>query len=473
MRSASPPSAFANEAAARRVLLLQALESGAPDNPLWTDDDARWATRVARETVPSEAGAMRFLDDRAQHALQRLLPRDAGLRRLLARRGWRWWWLPAALLLGCIIGVSIDIFGGGQHINLLAPTVWAVVGWNLLVYASLLLPRPRSLPAWLARRLSGGGSGVSARVKFQQTWAQHAAPLLLSRAALLLHALAAAVALGLIAGLYLRGLVLDYRAGWQSTFVDADQLHLFLSTALAPAIAATGIGLPDAAGLQALRVGPEGGATASAAPWIHLFAATLALFVVLPRSLLMLWSALRAGWLARRLKLPLQEPYFQRLLFEHRGQAARVQLLTHGAAPSPHAQACVRGLLEQALLGAGLQINSAAPVPYGAEEGAAQMAMEPGTTLRVLLLELSATPEEDSHGALVRALRGPGRPPLLLLIDESTFKQRFAALPARIAERRQSWQQWAAAQGIPLVSADLAQPDLVAARQALQEALRS
>ncbi|HZF81302.1 MAG TPA: hypothetical protein VEZ89_16105, partial [Rubrivivax sp.] len=127
----------------------------------------------------------------------------------------------------------------------------------------------------------------------------------------------------------------------------------------------------------------------------------------------------------------------------------------------------------QGLLGTGLHIHSAAPVPYGAEESAADLAMEAGTTLRVLLLELSATPEEDSHGALVRALRGPGKPPLLLLIDESTFKQRFAALPSRIAERKQSWREWAAAQGVPLVCADLAQPDLVAARQALQEALRS
>lgn len=471
MNPAIPPPAFADEAAARRVLLLQAFETGSAADPLWTGEDARWATRVARETVPADAGALRFLDERAQHALQRLQPRDAGLRRLLARRGWRWWWLPAALLLGWAVGVSIDIFGGGQRINLLAPTVWAVVAWNLLVYASLLLPRPRRLPAWLARRLAGHGSGVPAKLKFQQAWAQHAAPLLLARAALLLHAIAAAVALGLISGLYLRGLVLDYRAGWQSTFLDASQLRLFLSAALGPAIAATGIALPDAASLQTMRVGPDGAATASAAPWIHLYATTLALFVLLPRGLLMAWAALRAVWLARRLALPLNEPYFQRLLFEHQGQAARVQLVAHGAAPSPHVQACVRGLLEQALFGPGLQLSGMSPVAYGAEEDAAQMPPPAGTTLRVLLLELSATPEEDSHGALVRALRHPAVP-LLLLVDESAFKQRFASMPARIAERRQAWQQWAAAQAVPLVCADLATPDLDEARQALQDALR-
>lgn len=471
MSSSTPPPAFADEAAARRVLLLQAFESGAADNPLWTDEDARWATRLARETVPADAGALRFLDQRAQHALQRLQPRDAGLRKLLVRRGWRWWWLPVALLLGLALGVSIDIFGGGQRINLLAPTVWTVVAWNLLVYVSLLLPRPHRLPAWLARRLAGRAAGMPARVQFQQAWARQAAPLLLARAALLLHALAAAVALGLIGGLYLRGLVLDYRAGWQSTFVDATQLRLFLSAVLGPAVAATGIALPDSTALQALRVGPDAAATASAAPWIHLYATTLALFVLLPRGLLMAWAALRAGWLARRLALPLHVPYFQRLLFEHQGQAARVQLLAHGAAPSPHVQACVRSLLEQALLGPGLQLASVSPVAYGDEESAARIAIDPGTTLRVLLLELAATPEDDSHGAVVRALRSSPLP-LLLLVDESAFQRRFATLPARIAERRQAWQQWAAAQAVPLVCVDLAEPDLVRARPALQEALR-
>jgi hypothetical protein len=59
-----------------------------------------------------------------------------------------------------------------------------------------------------------------------------------------------------------------------------------------------------------------------------------------------------------------------------------------------------------------------------------------------------------------------------LLIDESAFKQRFAGMPARIAERRQAWHRWAKAQGVPLVCADLAQPDLVQAREALEQALR-
>ena len=62
--------------------------------------------------------------------------------------------------------------------------------------------------------------------------------------------------------------------------------------------------------------------------------------------------------------------------------------------------------------------------------------------------------------------------PLLLMADEATWRMRFAALPARIAERRGAWQRWAQAQGLRFVSIDLAQPDLVAAERSVQAALQ-
>jgi hypothetical protein len=62
-----------------------------------------------------------------------------------------------------------------------------------------------------------------------------------------------------------------------------------------------------------LRLAPGTDATASAAPWIHLYATTLALAVVLPRSLLALWAARRAAALSQRFPLPLDTPYFEAL----------------------------------------------------------------------------------------------------------------------------------------------------------------
>ncbi len=447
-----------DEAAARRVLMVQAFETGPADGKPWTAEDRALVTRLARETTPVDARPERYLDERARHALHMLAPRDKAVARWLDRRLWRPGWTLLALLLGAVLGLAADALGGSQHINLLAPPVWVVMAWNLLVYLSLLLPVPKRARAWLARRLARVPGGSAPLQACGQAWARHGWPLAVARAALLLHLAAAALAAGLVAGLYLRGLVLDFRAGWQSTFLDAATVQTVLATLLAPAVAATGIALPDAAALEALRVGPQGAASASAAPWIHLYAAMLALFVVAPRLALAVWAAARSRWLARHVALPKDDPYFQRLLREHRGGTPRVQVLPHGAAPTAQAALGLRALLAQ-VLGPGLQMTVADATSYGNEEAAAQLAPETETTLRLALVDLGTTPEEDTHGRFLQALRqsAPGVP-LLLLADSSDFDRRFAATPARGAERRAAWQQLAAAHDAAWAAAALNSP---------------
>ena len=218
---------------------------------------------------------------------------------------WHPAWVLLALVLGFAVGVVIDQLGPPQRVNLLAPAVWAVVAWNLLIYAALVLPMPTT---GLRELMAGWGHRDHSEVS--GLWTRHTMPLTLERLALLMHCAAAALALGLISGLYLRGLVLDYRAGWQSTFLDAAAVQALLHMLLGPAHAVTGINLPDVA---PLRVGPDGLASASAAPWIHLFAATLALFVVLPRTLLALRAGLRSRQLSQNFPLPLDTSYFESL----------------------------------------------------------------------------------------------------------------------------------------------------------------
>ena len=289
---------------ARQVLLLQAQES-AGDLLHWQPEDRRWATRQAVATVGEQATPEHFVVARAALALQRLLPRDPAAQRWLARRAWHPAWVALALVLGLVAGLAVDQLGPPQRVNLLAPAVWAVVGWNLLVYLALLLPlKLQGVRGWLSRWALRGHEPVAL------IWARHAAPLTGARLALVLHAAAATLALGLVAGLYLRGLVLDYRAGWQSTFASVEQVQAVLRWLLAPASAATGIPVPDVA---PLRVGPGAEATATAAPWIHLMAATLMLAVVLPRCLLAWRAGVRASSLTQRFPLPLDAPYFEAL----------------------------------------------------------------------------------------------------------------------------------------------------------------
>ncbi len=293
---------------ARQVLLLQAQETAAA-NLHWSVHDRAWATRQALATVGEQATPEVFVTARAGLALQRLLPRDGAAQRWLARRGWHPAWVVLALLLGLIFGLAVDQLGAPQRVNLLAPAVWAVVAWNLVVYVAVLLPgNAGTLREWLASWGLGRatGQGTSATL----LWAQHALPLAIKRWAVLLHAAAAALGLGLIAGLYLRGLVLDYRAGWESTFLDAPTVQQLLGVLLWPASTITDVAVPAVAPLQ---LAPGAAAQSSAAPWMHLYGATLLLAVVLPRALLALLAAGRARWQARHFSLPLDTPYFEAL----------------------------------------------------------------------------------------------------------------------------------------------------------------
>jgi hypothetical protein len=273
-----------------------------------------------------------------------------------------------------------------------------------------------------------------------------------------------------MAGMYLRGLVLDYRVGWESTFLDAGAVQSLLSVLLAPALALSGQTLPDAAALQALRLPQPGAAAgASAAPWIHLYALQLLLLVLLPRLLLALWAGVRARALQAHLPLPLAEPYFQRLLRQQRGGSTPVRVWPHALAPDAAAQAALRALLTR-VWGDGLRLHVAPTVAYGSEEAPAEMAAD--GAWRIALFELGATPEPESQGRLLQALASPGTAPVLALVDESAFVQRFGAATPRREERRQAWQALVESSGGTVVFVELRSPDLAAAEDALARALQ-
>jgi len=473
-----------DEAAARQAVLVWAFETAEPEGPLWTAQDRDWATRTAREAVAADASAASFIAERTRAAMQRLLPRLADQGRWLGLRLWRVRWVALAVVAGGLLGLFANAIGPSQRINLLAPPVLAVLAWNGVVYLLLLAQalaallgrprdRPRSLRRWLQRLPPfaaappvATGAGAAAARAFSAQWLALSLPLTAARAALLMHAGAAALALGLIAGLYLRGLVLDYRAAWESTFLGAAAVHGLLSTLLAPAAAWAGITLPDVAGIEALRISAAGGAGGPAADWIHLFALTLAAAVVLPRALLALGSGARALWLSRHFPLPLADPYFQRLTREQQGRAAQVVVLPYAQAPDAGAALGLRTLLAR-VFGDSVQLTLAPPLAFGDDEALAAAPPVPaGSTAVVALFDLAATPESEHHGQFLSSLARPGLP-LLVVVDEAGFRARFGGLPERLAERRAAWQRLAR----NAVFVDLSQPDLAAAERAVQAAL--
>lgn len=504
----TPQPAWLDEPGARRLCLLQACEDGPADPALWSPEDAAWASRLADETAGPGASDAQWLAERARHAMERLFPRRASLARAFGggrvRRAAGW-----AALGGLAFGVVADVVGHAQLIDLLAAPVWAVVAWNMLVYVWILVHALRGLPGGASqatdpqagspgpmrraaqRWLAGAGArrGVQAGTpeqRFAARWAAVAAPLAAGRAAALLHLAAAALAVGLVAGLYARALVLDYRVGWQSTLLEPAQVHALLSVLLAPASAMTGLPVPDVQAVAALRTAGAGavpatgaatGAFGAAAHWVHLLAATLAWAVVVPRLLLALRAAAAARWRARRLTLALDDAATLRRLAtrrRHAGAAAGalvLQVLPHGFTPVPAAAIGLQRLLA-ACFGEQVVLRIEPPTPYG-DEDRALPAPPAGAPWRVAWFELAATPEPQVQGRFLAQLAGARR---LLLVDESSYRQRLGAASPRLAERRRAWQALADEAGVAVAFADLervaADPGALAgARAALETAL--
>jgi hypothetical protein len=117
------------------------------------------------------------------------------------------------------------------------------------------------------------------------------------------------VASGAIAGMYFRGLFQGYRVVWDSTFiVDQESVDVFIRVLFGPSLWLSnvfGLGLANEISVARLLT-PEGD---EADGWIHLFAISVLVAVVLPRLALAAWQSSRAGRLAKNIALPLDHYY--------------------------------------------------------------------------------------------------------------------------------------------------------------------
>ena len=480
------------ETEAREVTLLQAFETAQPPSPSWEDADRRWADRVAQEAIAGDAPAATFIAGRARHAMQRLLPREPAAGRWLGRTPRDGGWLVVVAVAAAALGLLADAIGNDQRINLLAPPYWGVLLWNLVVYVLLLVaplvsllrrkgaaggPLRRGMQGLLrwGRHAPSGRRGPSAGplATFARLWAERSAPIASLRAQTLLHVGAAALALGLVAGLYLRGLVLDYRVAWESTFLSTATVQAVLTTLLSPAAVVAGIALPDAAGFAALQTQPgQRSAGAPAAMWIHLLALTMLAVVVVPRLLLALATAAWAGQRRQRFGLDLQAPYFQRLARLQRGSVAEVEVHPYAHSPSPQATLGLQAVLAECF-GPRAAVRVSPTAAFGAADESAPLAQPaPSLTHALILCDLGTTPEVESHGRFAARLaeRLPGGAVLAFMVDETTFRRRFAGLDERLAQRRAAWTRFAEAMQTVPVFVDLEAPPDAATIEALQAA---
>jgi hypothetical protein len=473
-----------DEAAARATVLVRAIETADAARDLLTDADRAWAGRAAAEMVGAQATPDAFVERRAILVLDRLAKRHAKVASLARMPSVRGWLTPLAAAAAFVVGALGADVDSEHRINLLAPPVLALLAWNLVVYLLLAIGAIafrgdggsplRSRVAVALRDLARPWRGsslppalASALVRFTGDWSVLAAPLWRERAARLLHVCAAAIAAGAIAGLYVRGIALEFRASWQSTFLDAADVARILHVVLAPGTWLTGIAIPDEARLRAIAGGSAG---ENAAAWIHLYAATILLLVIVPRLVLAAFAGLRERRLAHRFPLAHGQPYFQRQLRTWREGTARIAAVPYSyAMHAANAQGLAKVLMRA--FEAPVDIAWAPSTLYGADD--LPVLADASPTLIVVVFTASATPEQETHGAFFSALAAQiaGRAPLLAVVDTSDFVERFGDAPRRIDEREAAWKAMLAAHGVDALFVRLAQPDVRAAATRLASLL--
>jgi hypothetical protein len=480
----------------RAILLVKNVEEQDPDGSILPLAEREAATRDALRLHPKgnndpEANAWRVLATRADSLRARLAERHPVVTRTVDLESQIAGVGGFVLLTAFALGLALSLLDSRVRIEILAFPLLGLVLWNLVVYAVLALSSLRRrrtpsgtagspLPGWslwparwrwqraakLIKQSSFYHRPLSAALRrFSEEWWPLAQPLLVWQGKRLFHFGSAAVAIGLIAGFYLRGIALEYRAGWESTFLGPSQVRSLLGLVYGPGSLLTGIGLPaDDAAVAALhwRDGQGGGA---AAPWIHLMAATAVLYVVVPRLLLAFLATLRLTRARDQLAAPESLlPYARRTLGASDAAlpAQTARLTCFAYQPGAPSEQGVQRVL-RAAFGADTRIEFAPAVAYGDEERFSTSASGTASDLEILLFSLAATPEVENHGRILqqardRWSRSRAGSRWLVLVDEAPYLAHFggdAALVARIEQRRSAWRDFVRAHGFEACTLDL------------------
>ena len=363
-------------------------------------------------------------------------------------------------------GLLINGLGTTQRVNLLNFPLLLLLLWNLSIYALTLLlpllgkdptgPLLRSVTTGVAKLTEMLGKrpwhpiaqpGSTGREwarqsteRFMNLWWKQGHPLLISRVRHLLHLGAACLAIGIILSMYFHGLVLDYQATWESTFLSPAQVHSVLHGLLGPAAWLLGFPFPPVDAIAQLQAPGHG----SAAQWIHMWALTGLAGIVLPRLIFAWVSGHSAHKAAESFTLPLDEPYYLQLLNANRGQGTQIEIVPYSYQPSAGTLEFLgKGLLN--LIGNQATLHWREPLPYGQESFPWLKATSSPQTV-VLVCNLAQTPEGEVHGEVFRALQthieaSKGQNQLLLLLDQEPYRQ--MADSAQMVERLQTWQRLA------------------------------
>lgn len=366
----------------------------------------------------------------------------------------RWSWAVAGWGLAFVAGFGLTGIGSEREINLLALPLVGLLLWNATVMIAALvfemMPGKSGddahggwlgelMAKWSATRAGNDTSPLGGE-SFRKWSLPLAMERLKSRSRCWLHVAAAVLALGSCAGMYAKGWSHEYRAVWESTLLGPKQAEVFFSTLFWPASKATGIAVPVGAIAGMQRTSGVVAQPAAALPWINLYAATLALLVMMPRLLLAAItrrrseSRIEGRWLAQGL-----ESYARRLLRSVEGGGEKVTVLLHGVPVDDGARSrWVRAIQEKF----GGQAAADFKVIVSGDEDEFAAAWTPALHEVVIIFQIATTPEEEVQRKLASDVRGrlharfaDGK--VIVLIDMAGVSDRWTH--EHIESRRALW----------------------------------
>src|SRR5262250_853871 len=335
------------EDAAAKIILIRSIEEC--DRKFFSDSLLVDAFAAARSMAPG----LGWVKARAQFLFDHLSPTYQSVIHLAT--------LPMPLtlpvcLIALVLGFSTNLLGPAEKIHVVSNPVLLLVAWNLFVYFVLSLVfltkpgkknlvSPSSKPAGAKqptnnRRAAASEAKINiprlAQVfmpglwhffhrvamsasekkkladvvgRFSVNWFAVAAPLVVARWEVMLHLGALSLATGAVAGMYFQGLFRGYQAIWSSTFITGEPAVVrFVHFLFGPSLLVSDLlGLGLAGRIDAARLlSPLGD---KAAAWIHLFAITVMITIVIPRAALAAWQWRSVKWGQRDVGLKL-DPYY-------------------------------------------------------------------------------------------------------------------------------------------------------------------
>ena len=320
----------------RTLTLAQAIERTDAERTLVSQADLDAATRAALDAARSanrDSGARVGLSDivlgRAAAVVARAGAADPRVAALHPPSSWLLWLARGLPVVTLLLGLAIDRIANAHRVDLLSPPLLLLLGWNLVMYLLLAVsavsaerhptaaghPWQHTLRRWAgpAATARAGRRALAGRIAadFYSHWFAQTADLFTQRAARVLHLCAAAWAAGFALSLLLRGLIVRYQFGWESTFLDAQQVHTIATLLFWPITTLFGVAPFSPEDIAATQ--DFAGQGAAGGRWVWMYVGLLVLVVVLPRLALAASARWRERQLAAHRTIDLNDPAFDAL----------------------------------------------------------------------------------------------------------------------------------------------------------------